>query len=54
MKRKSTSVEKILTIARDSFGYDELRPGRGEAIASVLEQRDTLAVLPTGSGKSAI
>src|ERR1700722_901211 len=31
-----------------------LRPGREEAIAAVLAGHDTLAVMPTGSGKSAI
>ena len=30
------------------------RPGQEEAIKSVLDGRDTLAVMPTGSGKSAI
>ncbi|MBW3658380.1 MAG: ATP-dependent DNA helicase [Actinobacteria bacterium] len=34
--------------------FDRLRPGQKEAVKSVLEQRDTLVVLPTGSGKSAI
>jgi ATP-dependent DNA helicase RecQ len=41
-------------VARERLGLDELRPGQQEAIESVLEGRDTLAVLPTGSGKSAI
>ncbi|HWQ52070.1 MAG TPA: ATP-dependent DNA helicase RecQ [Bryobacteraceae bacterium] len=36
------------------MGFEGLRPGQEEAIASVLEGRDTLAVMPTGSGKSAI
>ncbi|MBM2614756.1 ATP-dependent DNA helicase RecQ [Actinoplanes sp. LDG1-06] len=35
------------------FGF-ELRPAQRETIASVVGGRDTLAVLPTGSGKSAI
>jgi ATP-dependent DNA helicase RecQ len=30
----------------------ELRPGQAEVIASVLNGRDTIAVMPTGSGKS--
>ncbi|MBW3621409.1 MAG: ATP-dependent DNA helicase [Actinobacteria bacterium] len=34
--------------------FDRLRPGQKEAVRSVLEERDTLVVLPTGSGKSAI
>jgi ATP-dependent DNA helicase RecQ len=44
----------IREVAREKLGLDELRPGQQDAIESVLEGRDTLAVLPTGSGKSAI
>jgi ATP-dependent DNA helicase RecQ len=36
------------------FHYESLRPGQEEAIASVLSGKDTLIVMPTGSGKSAI
>ncbi|HZB84309.1 MAG TPA: DEAD/DEAH box helicase [Rubrobacteraceae bacterium] len=45
---------RIDRVARERFGHQELRPGQGEAIQSVFEGRDTLAVMPTGSGKSAI
>jgi ATP-dependent DNA helicase RecQ len=41
-------------VARERFGFDDLRPGQGEAIDSVLAGRDTLVVMSTGSGKSAI
>ncbi|HEX7085837.1 MAG TPA: ATP-dependent DNA helicase RecQ [Vicinamibacterales bacterium] len=34
------------------FGLDEFRPGQEAVIASVLEGRDTLAIMPTGAGKS--
>ncbi len=34
------------------FGLANLRPGQKEVIQSVLDGRDTLAVMPTGSGKS--
>lgn len=34
------------------FGYHEFRPGQAEVIAAVLARRDTLAVMPTGGGKS--
>jgi ATP-dependent DNA helicase RecQ len=46
--------ERIEHIARERFGYERLRPGQEEAIRSVLDGHDTLAVTPTGSGKSAI
>src|SRR3954453_9473831 len=48
------SSHPIERVARETFGFDGLRPGQREAIESVLEGRDTLAVMATGSGKSAI
>jgi ATP-dependent DNA helicase RecQ len=41
-------------VAREAFGYPELRPGQREAIESALAGHDTLVVMSTGSGKSAI
>ncbi|WP_211232948.1 RecQ family ATP-dependent DNA helicase [Solirubrobacter soli] len=41
-------------MAREAFGYSELRPGQREAIESALAKRDALVVMSTGSGKSAI
>jgi ATP-dependent DNA helicase RecQ len=41
-------------LAREEFGWDELRPAQLTAITTVAGGRDTLAVMPTGSGKSAI
>src|SRR5206468_1483877 len=37
---------------RDYFGFRKFRPGQSEAVNSALEGRDTLVVMPTGSGKS--
>src|SRR3954469_15340651 len=46
--------KRIERAAREVFGFDELRPGQAEAVESVLGSRDTLAVMSTGYGKSAI
>jgi ATP-dependent DNA helicase RecQ len=37
---------------RDIFGFDAFRPGQREACEAALAGRDTLVVMPTGSGKS--
>lgn len=37
---------------RDHFGYPGFRAGQEEVIASVLAGQDSLAVMPTGAGKS--
>ncbi|THD85741.1 DNA helicase RecQ [Aliigemmobacter aestuarii] len=34
------------------FGFDAFRPGQEEIVQAVLEGRDTLAIMPTGGGKS--
>ncbi|BEU28240.1 RecQ family ATP-dependent DNA helicase [Paraburkholderia largidicola] len=36
----------------DVFGLESLRPGQREIIESVMHGRDTLAIMPTGAGKS--
>ena len=40
------------TILKDTFGYDTFRPLQREVIENILDRRDTLAVMPTGGGKS--
>ena len=37
---------------RRTFGFRELREGQEEVIRSLLAGRDTLAIMPTGAGKS--
>ena len=39
-------------ILKDIFGYKEFRSGQLEIIRAVLDNTHTLAVMPTGSGKS--
>jgi len=48
-KRARPPLERVL---RERFGFDALRPGQREVIDHVLAGRDTLAILPTGAGKS--
>lgn len=40
------------TILKDVFGFESFRPNQLEVIESVLRRQDTLAVMPTGGGKS--
>ncbi|MFL6449775.1 MAG: RecQ family ATP-dependent DNA helicase [Bryobacteraceae bacterium] len=51
---KASTAAQIREIARNNFGYKDLRPGQEEAIGSLLSNQDTLIVMPTGSGKSAV
>lgn len=44
----------IAETAREHFGWRQLRHEQIEAIASLLVGQDTMAVMPSGSGKSAI
>jgi ATP-dependent DNA helicase RecQ len=37
---------------RKTFGLDKLRPGQAEVMRSVLEGKNTLAIMATGAGKS--
>jgi len=48
------SSARLLAVAHEEFGYTEWRPGQEAAIRAILAGKDTLAVMPTGSGKSAI
>ena len=47
-------ADPIDRVARETFGYESLRPGQREAIEAVLAGRDTLVIMSTGAGKSAI
>lgn len=42
----------IQRILKETFGFTRLREGQDEVIRSVLARRNTLAILPTGAGKS--
>ena len=52
--RPLSRAERITHLARERLGFARLRPGQLEGVESVLDGRDTLCVMSTGSGKTAI
>ncbi len=54
MTEKQKSKGQIRRLVQKTLGYEQLRPGQEAALRSILEEHDTLAVMPTGSGKSMI
>jgi ATP-dependent DNA helicase RecQ len=49
---RKVTLPALLKVARDVLGIEELRPGQEEALQHLLADKDVLAVMPTGSGKS--
>jgi ATP-dependent DNA helicase RecQ len=50
--RASRREAALMRTLRDVFGLDALRPGQETVIGSVMQGHHTLAVMPTGAGKS--
>ncbi|WP_295987873.1 ATP-dependent DNA helicase RecQ [uncultured Alistipes sp.] len=48
----SSSGPDLLALLRKYWGYDAFRPMQERIVRSVLAGRDTLALMPTGGGKS--
>jgi len=61
MSRSNTASLEVLSSGFDKLpsvleelGYDSLKQGQEEAVMNLMYQRDTVCVMPTGFGKSAI
>jgi ATP-dependent DNA helicase RecQ len=52
-KKQSNSL-RVRHVARERLGHEQLRPGQEEVAQALLEGHDTLAIMASGWGKSAI
>src|SRR5574339_984229 len=46
------SLTDALASLRQHFGFEDFREGQREVIGAILEGKDAVVVMPTGSGKS--
>lgn len=51
-RRASPSTARLRRLLRERFGLEHFRPGQEAVIRNVIAGVDTLAVMPTGAGKS--
>src|SRR5687768_17032233 len=51
---QSPSRTRAREVLQERFGHDDFQAGQWEAIRPLLQGRDSLVVMPTGSGKSLI
>lgn len=45
-------IEQAQQLLKQYYGYDTFRPGQRSVLSSLLAGRDTVAIMPTGAGKS--
>ncbi|MGJ8665141.1 MAG: DNA helicase RecQ [Patiriisocius sp.] len=50
--QQNLTSSSIFTLLKQFFGYDTFRPNQQAIIENVLSGSDTLAIMPTGGGKS--
>jgi ATP-dependent DNA helicase RecQ len=48
----NTQTEQARAILRDTFGFEQFRPGQDKIIDSVIAGEDHFVLMPTGGGKS--
>src|SRR5438046_7613789 len=46
------TLDDALISVREHFGFDGFRAGQREVISAIMERKDAVVVMPTGSGKS--
>jgi ATP-dependent DNA helicase RecQ len=54
MEQGPRQASSVRDIARERLGLAVIRAGQEETVLSILEAGDTLSVMPTGYGRSAI
>ncbi len=54
MSSQNPALSNLLASLQAHFGFASFRPGQTDAIKCLLEGKNTLAVMPTGAGKSLI
>lgn len=45
-------LNKARQILQKFYGYEDFRPGQKKVVGSLLNRKDTVAIMPTGAGKS--
>ncbi len=51
-KPAATHHDRLSTLLKQVFGYDDFRPLQLDIMTATLARRDAVAILPTGAGKS--
>ncbi len=51
-KMNTTTRHTLYDLLKTHFGYDTFLPNQDEIIQNVINQKDTIAIMPTGGGKS--